>query len=137
MGRLVSCSSCGKIHEATYICDKKKANMKRNRDRYKEKLKGTKDIRSTGRWKRKANDIKVRDLGLCQMCKHNMDMLSDMRLFNAINVQVHHIIKIKDNPDLAFEDSNLITLCRYHHDLVEDKPKYIKVLQGLISPPTY
>ena len=111
--------------------------MKRNRDRYKEKFKGTKDIRSTGRWKRKANDIKVRDLGLCQMCKHNMDMLSDMKLFNAINVQVHHIIKIKDNPDLAFEDSNLITLCRYHHELVEDNPKYIKILQGLISPPTY
>lgn len=136
MGRLVSCSSCGRIHEATYVCDKKKANMKRNRDRYKEKLKGTKDIRSTGRWKRKASDIKARDLGLCQMCKHNIDMLSGMRLFNAINVQVHHIIKIKDNPDLAFEDSNLITLCRYHHELVEDKPKYIKMLQDLIAPPT-
>ncbi|HBJ6023827.1 TPA: hypothetical protein LCV86_001061 [Clostridium perfringens] len=53
MSRLVSCSSCGRIHESTYICDKKKANMKRNRDRYKEKLKGTKDIRSTGRWKKK------------------------------------------------------------------------------------
>ncbi|MGU8149731.1 hypothetical protein ACV3S2_04015 [Clostridium perfringens] len=40
MSRLVSCSSCGRIHEAAYICDKKKEDPNKvENDRKALKLK--------------------------------------------------------------------------------------------------
>jgi 5-methylcytosine-specific restriction endonuclease McrA len=35
---------------------------------------------------------------------------------------VHHIVKREEKPDLAFAPSNLITLCRSHHELAERGP---------------
>lgn len=40
-------------------------------------------------------------------------------------LSVHHIIKVIERPDLVMSDSNLITLCREHHEQAEamfDKP---------------
>lgn len=131
MTRLKSCTSCGRIHTADFICSKKELSIKAYRKRYEDKQKGKKDIRFTQAWKNKANEIRQRDLGLCQMCIRSIDMLEDMKIYNYLNNQVHHIIKIKDNEDLIFENKNLITLCRYHHGLVEDKAGYVQTLQEI------
>ena len=37
------------------------------------------------------------------------------------NLQVHHIIPIDKNYDLKLNESNLITLCSYHHKQAEIK----------------
>jgi len=32
---------------------------------------------------------------------------------------VHHIIKIEDDENRAYDEDNLITLCRIHHEMAE------------------
>lgn len=32
---------------------------------------------------------------------------------------MHHIIKLEDDPTLAFDELNLITLCSTHHEMAE------------------
>ena len=59
--------------------------------------------------------------------------MSDVKVYNYIDVSVHHIIKVKDDEDLIFESSNLITLCRYHHELVENNERYISVLREIVK----
>lgn len=131
MSRLKSCSSCGRIHKANFICDKKQASIKANKERYRDKNKGKKDIRFTQSWKRKAAEIKKRDLCICQMCIRKIEMLESMRLYNYLDTQVHHIIKIVDDDTKVFDNENLITLCRYHHELVENKKEYINTLKDI------
>lgn len=29
---------------------------------------------------------------------------------------IHHVHKLKDRPDLKYEDGNLMALCKMHHD---------------------
>ena len=34
-------------------------------------------------------------------------------------LSVHHIVPVVEDPQLAMEDSNLISLCGFHHELAE------------------
>lgn len=131
MGKLKSCSSCGRIHAVDYICAKKEASIQRYRQQRKDRIKGQKDLRFTRKWKKKAAEIKQRDLHLCQMCTRNLDMLTGMKVYNYLGTQVHHIVSIKEDESKAFDNDNLITLCRYHHELVENNKKYIEILQEI------
>lgn len=36
------------------------------------------------------------------------------------DVSVHHIVPLAEDKTLAFDGYNLLTLCRYHHDMAED-----------------
>ena len=36
-------------------------------------------------------------------------------------LEVHHIIPIEEDYSKRLDDTNLITLCRYHHELAEKK----------------
>jgi len=67
-------------------------------------------------WKKKRQEILKRDHHECQHCK------AEGKFSNQC-LQVHHIEELEDNPDLALDSSNLITICNRHHNLVHDKGK--------------
>ena len=105
---LKTCSRCGIVKD-NHICP------------YKPKKKNhqttAQDIRRSYKWTQKSLSIRQRDDFLCRVCRLE---LYDTRIkYNSKDLSVHHIIPINDNPDRAFDDDNLITLCEYHHELAE------------------
>ena len=79
-------------------------------------------------WKRKRIDILRRDLFECQDCKQRLSKAAaegirltgdDAKIRPAC--EVHHIKELKDYPNLALEDDNLIGLCTQCHNLRHDR----------------
>lgn len=60
------------------------------------------------KWKRKRKSILARDSYKCQICK---------RYGKAREAtEVHHIKHVDEYPELAYVDSNLVSLCRACHN---------------------
>lgn len=59
-------------------------------------------------WKRKREAILRRDGYMCQKCKRYGKQVPA--------TVVHHIKHLEDYPELAYDDSNLISLCAACHD---------------------
>lgn len=95
---LVSCGKCGKLHPRGYKC-----NIGRVYKQTEERK-----ARSSNKWKLKAKQIKEDAFNLCEVCK-------DKGLYNYEGLEVHHIIKIKEDPGGLLDDNNLICLCVEHH----------------------
>lgn len=79
---------------------------------------GADKIRSSAAWQRcRLNHIKR--FPMCQ------DPLGKHKANNELppmgGREVHHKIPIEQNPDLAFDDSNLLTVCRYCHESLEKR----------------
>ncbi|MCR1821990.1 HNH endonuclease [Terrisporobacter sp. DSM 29186] len=74
-------------------------------------------FRWTRSWQKKRDDIRRRDKHLCQICIRKL--YNTINKYNYNNLEVHHIVPIKESYDLRLEDTNLITLCEYHHELAE------------------
>lgn len=65
-------------------------------------------IYKTSRWKQKRLKILKRDKYLCQDCK---------KYGRRVDAQtVHHDKTVEEYPELAFEDSNLVSLCNPCHN---------------------
>ena len=96
-----ACSKCGKIHDINYKCSKDK----------RIKTDSEAKLRSSYKWKMKSLEIREKANYLCEVCraenKYNYD------------VEVHHIVSIKEDKALLLDDSNLICLCKLHHKLAE------------------
>ena len=116
MGRLVSCSKCGRIHEENR-CTTPKGVYGRKQQ--------TRKYRNDRRWHYARKQSLERDLYCCRMC------LDKDNYIERENLEVHHIIPIYKNPNMAYEVNNLITLCNRHHRMVEDNERYTKYLQAL------
>jgi 5-methylcytosine-specific restriction endonuclease McrA len=54
---------------------------------------------------------------------------------NIENLSVHHIIKVTERPDLVMDDSNLITLCRKHHEEAEAYDLKQQRINDFLTPP--
>ena len=106
---LKSCKYCGRIHDKMFDCGKKPVIKKKD----------TKAVRFRNQriWKRKAEEIKRRDKYLCQVCIRNL--YDTDRTLNYMDLSVHHIIPIEKDYEKRLDNDNLITLCRYHHELAE------------------
>lgn len=115
---LKACQYCGLIHKRDYICPSKPHRT------YSSKHKDTDSFRSTKAWQNKRTEIKERDLYICQVCKHNL-YNTITRIYNAKQIQVHHIAKLSKAYDKRLDNDNLICLCAYHHKMADD---------GLITP---
>lgn len=114
---LKSCTYCGRIHEKKYICPQKAAADARRASR--KKLYTEQDsLRNTNAWKKKSRNIRERDNQLCQACLHGIGFLPGRRI-TIKNLQVHHIIPLKEDRNRAFDSDNLITLCEQCHELAE------------------
>lgn len=95
---LKACGKCGRIHPYNYKCNT--GRTYNGGDERKE--------RSTYAWTKKSKEIREKAQGLCEVCR-------DEGIYTYKGLEVHHIIKVKDNPSLLLEDSNLICLCVEHH----------------------
>ena len=62
------------------------------------------------RWKKLVEYVKEKQNGLCRICIAN-------KAIGFVDA-VHHIETLDDDINQAFDQENLIGLCRYHHDYV-------------------
>lgn len=97
-----SCSNCGKIHDYNYVC----------RPPRKYPVGEERKARNTYKWAMKSKEIRERAQGLCEVCRAKS-------IYTYTGLEVHHIIKVKENKDLLLDDSNLICLCTLHHKEAE------------------
>ena len=109
-----SCSKCGKIHDSNKKCDVVR----------KYKVTDESKQRSQWCWTQKSRDIRERSHHLCAVCL-------DQGVFTYDNIEVHHIVKIKDDKARLLDDDNLICLCSDHHreaDNGQIDPEYLRAL---------
>ena len=121
---LKSCKYCGRIHDKKFICPNKpirKTFKKTEEDKF----------RNTKAWQRKREYIKDRDKGLCQVCIRKL--YNTIKQYNYIDIEVHHIEPLREAYDLRLEDDNLISLCKYHHELAEKGEIPKNILKGMLS----
>ena len=97
---LTTCRYCGRIHPKGYACEKKPKRFSRRT----EEEQG----RYTYAFARKSAEIKERSHYLCAVCLDEGRLICD-------GLETHHIVKLRDRPDLLLEDSNLICLCADCH----------------------
>ena len=100
-----ACSKCGKIHEYNKKCY-------RGESRTRRKNTNANNFRKTTEWKKKSEEIREASKYLCSVC-------FDEGIYNYNGLEVHHIEKVKDRPDLLLDRNNLICLCIKHHKLAD------------------
>ncbi|WP_170958672.1 HNH endonuclease [Bacillus wiedmannii] len=106
MSRKKFCS-CGKIVPDNEVCScKQKQNRNQYQREYYEKNKDILKPLSSTRWRKLRSLIIKRDKGCCQRC------LIKFRLINGDQLQVHHIKPRIEFPELMFDETNLITVCK-------------------------
>lgn len=107
---LKTCYSCGKIIAQDEKCScKTEEERKRKRDYqriYDEENPELTRVIKTARYKRFRKEIIKRDGGYCQRCKNLLGMI------NTKNLEVHHIKPRVHYPELVYEKSNVITVCK-------------------------
>lgn len=104
---LKTCSKCGIVND-THVCPHK---------RIKKKYSEANDIRKTSKWHKKSLEIRERDNYLCRVCM--LDKYDTVMKYNPNDLSVHHIIPLNVDDSKAFNNENLITLCRHHHEMAE------------------
>lgn len=114
MARLRSCSVCGKIHSDAIKC--KKPIERTDAQAYA--------LRQTNKWHSKSYEIRERSSWLCAVCK-------DQGTITYADLDVHHIHKLQNNPELLLDDANLICLCKQHHKMADDGLIEIEYLERL------
>lgn len=101
--RKTTCS-CGRIIPEGSKCSCK---QKAKRDYMREYQRNDKDNPlKTTKWTKLRKQILIRDKYLCQRCLYKYSTL------NSSELQAHHIRSRKNYPELVFEESNIMTLCK-------------------------
>lgn len=106
---LKSCKYCMRIHDSKYDCGKKPKRTKKRGENEK--------FRSSIVWQRKVNEIRERDLNLCQVCFRKLYDTSDQ--FTYDNIEVHHAISLERNFNKRLDNDNLLCVCGHHHEMAE------------------
>ena len=90
--------------------------------------KEAKKFYKSARWLHKREQILKRDHYECQICRERIRetdesgkilSMQDRRIHRA--TIVHHIHHLKDNPELALDDDNLISVCHQCHDKLHER----------------
>lgn len=97
-----ACSRCGKVHDSNYKCNHNRTYKKSD----------AKELRNKNAWHKKSNEIRRKSKYLCAVCR-------DERRYTYNNLEVHHIISIKEDKERLLDNYNLICLCQEHHKLAE------------------
>ena len=98
-----ACAKCGKIHSKNGKCPFSKRFIADDEER---------KLRKTYRWQRKSEEIREKANYLCEVCKDQGEYVFD-------NLEVHHIVKIKDDKSKLLDNMNLICLCQFHHKMAD------------------
>lgn len=107
---LKSCGYCGKLHKHNESCPNKPVSRTK-------KETASNVFRKTNKWTQKSVEIRKRDDHLCQLCIREFEGTVDK--YNYDNIQVHHIDSIKERYDLRLDNLNLVSTCKFHHDMAE------------------
>ena len=118
---LKTCSVCGKIHDFIKVCRRKTTKKTTEASKF----------RKTYKWTEKSKYIKQRDNYLCQVCL--IDKYNTNYRYTYKELEVHHIIPIEEDYNKRLDSNNLITLCRYHHEMAEKGEISRKELQEIIA----
>lgn len=113
---LKSCSRCGKIHARGYKCNVGRVYTKTEESK----------LRSKYAWTKKAQQIKNNAYWLCEVCR-------DLGVYNYTSLEVHHITKLREDPNGLLDDDNLITLCTFHHKQADDGELDADYLRELVN----
>lgn len=107
MSNMKICSKCNKKIKFNEDCI---CTIRKNRNKYQRKYyeKNKEALRplSTKRWRDLRKVIINRDGGYCQRCFIKYDIIETK------NLQVHHIKPRIEYPELMFEETNLICICK-------------------------
>lgn len=83
-----------------------------------------KQIYNSTRWQQVRDRVLIRDRYECQDCVKRLQKAAEIgeRLFGEDAkirraTQVHHIKELRDYPNLAFDEENLISLCTRCHNI--------------------
>ena len=69
-------------------------------------------------WKKLALKIYIRDGKECQECKKEGKLTIKQ---HGKKLDIHHIKELETNPELAYVESNLETVCIHHHNILDNK----------------
>lgn len=69
-------------------------------------------------WKNLSKTIRGRDNNECQECKKEGKLTIKQ---HDKKLDVHHIKELEKFPELAYEESNLETVCVNHHNILDEK----------------
>ena len=125
MVKLKTCSYCRKIHGKEINCMAKKGYYREKNARYKKDEYYLKFIKSK-QWHNKSQEIKLLDSYCCLMCK-------SLGLISPKYLEVHHIVKFRNDSSLGLDNSNLITLCVNHHKMADSNKIQASELYRLIK----
>ena len=98
-----ACSRCGRVHRYEYQCNKGKV-YKGGEERR---------LRSRHKWAVKSHEVREGANHLCEVCRDN-------NIFTYDDLEVHHIEKLRERPELWLENENLICLCKNHHKQADE-----------------
>ena len=82
-------------------------------------------------WQKKREEIKKRDLYLCQICIR--ELYDTVNKYNTKDLSVHHNIPINEDYNKRLDNNNLITLCDYHHKMCENRDITRQEVQRIIN----
>ena len=125
MAKLKTCSYCHKIHDVKMKCTAKRGYYREKNSRYEKDKDYTRFIKSK-QWFNKSQEIKLLDSHCCLVCK-------SLGLNSPVYLEVHHIVKYRNNTSLRLDNDNLITLCIAHHKQADSDKIQASELYRLIE----
>lgn len=69
-------------------------------------------------WENLSKKILIRDCYECQECKKEGKLSIKQQ---GKKLDIHHIKELETNPELAYVESNLETVCVHHHNILDNK----------------
>lgn len=129
---LITCKYCGRIHDRAYDCGKKPEQKKIWKSQWNNNSEEAR-FRWTQEWKDKRDEIRARDLNLCQCCIRGLYQYGNKRPLNYDGLSVHHAESLTQAWDRRLDNGNLITLCSYHHEMAEAGEIPYAVIKSIID----
>lgn len=115
-----SCSRCGRIHDTKYKCDINKPKF----DYTRYGSQAERKMRNSAAWANKSKEIRAAAQYLCEVCR-------DKGEFTYDHLEVHHIIKLRNDKDGLLDNTNLICLCQKHHKQADKGRLEVSYLKNL------
>ena len=119
---LKTCKYCG-IVPYNHICP--------HRTKAKKEITEADKFRWTKAWQKKREEIKKRDLFLCQICIR--ELYNTTTKYNSKNLSVHHNVPLAEDYNKRLDNNNLITLCSIHHEMCENNEIDREEVQRIIN----
>ncbi len=120
---LRSCKYCGRVVEYNHECPRKPKRVKEVTD--KDKFRWAKV------WQDKREEIRQRDLGLCQICIRKL--YNTVKQYNYDDISVHHAIPLEEDFERRLDNDILLTMCSFHHEMAESGEIPRKVILEIIQ----